>query len=141
MVARISGPWWPFRARYDFTMSDGKAGRFWREKFWKDVFAGEKGEEEFPNCKHKGLNYCAFQNDLQVAAFTKNRVAIGRGPRVSEKNALWLSERVIFTLSSKEKKLITGVESRDSNFEGLAVDGDGFRSRGQGAIFQNADFR
>jgi hypothetical protein len=28
---------------------------------------------------HKGLNYSVFQNDVQIAAFTKNRIVVGKG--------------------------------------------------------------
>jgi hypothetical protein len=33
----------------------------------------------FRLCSHKGLNYSVFQNDVQIAAFTKNRIVVGKG--------------------------------------------------------------
>ena len=78
-VARISGRWSLFRARYDFALSNGNTYRFWREKLWKGVFACENNDEKFRMYTHKGLNYSIFQNDHQIAAFRKNRLVIGKG--------------------------------------------------------------
>jgi hypothetical protein len=36
-------------------------------------------QETFRLYAHKGLNYSAFQNDVQIAAFTKNRIVVGKG--------------------------------------------------------------
>jgi hypothetical protein len=51
----------------------------WREKIWKGVFLCECRDESFTLYEHKGLNYSIFQNNSQIAAFTKNRVRIGNG--------------------------------------------------------------
>ena len=71
------------RPSYDFQFSNGrKDGHFWCEKLWKRVFACEGNEEEFRLYEHKkGLNYSTFQNNHQIAAFTKNRFVIGKGNR------------------------------------------------------------
>jgi hypothetical protein len=37
----------------------------------------ENSEESFRLYQHKRLNYSIFQNDSQIAAFSKNRVKIG----------------------------------------------------------------
>lgn len=79
VVARISGRWSFFRARYDFVLADGNKYRFWREKIWKDVFACENNQEKFRMYTHKALNYSIFQNDIQIAAFRRNRVVVGHG--------------------------------------------------------------
>ena len=41
--------------------------------------ACEGNEERFRLFEHKGLNYSIFQDNRQVAAFTKNRISIGKG--------------------------------------------------------------
>ena len=79
LLARIMGRWSLFRTRYDFVFTEGNAYRFWREKVWKGVFACENNEEKFKMYTHKGLNYSIFHNDLQIAAFRKNRIVIGKG--------------------------------------------------------------
>jgi len=48
---------------------------------WKGVFPCECRDESFTLYEHKGLNYSIFQNNSQIAAFTKNRVKIGNGDR------------------------------------------------------------
>lgn len=69
----------PFGPRYDFEFANGRVYRFWCEGFWKGVYRCECGEEKYRMYQHKGLNYSIFQDDLQIAAFTKNRVVIGKG--------------------------------------------------------------
>ena len=51
----------------------------WREKIWKGVYLCECRDESFTLYEHKGLNYSIFQNNSQIAAFTKNRVRIRNG--------------------------------------------------------------
>jgi len=79
ILVRIRGRFSLFRARHDFLFSDGRHYRFWCEKFWKGVFACESNEEKFRLFVHKGLNFSIFQDDHQIAAFTKNRFVIGKG--------------------------------------------------------------
>ena len=81
VLARIRSRFSLFRMKYDFELSDGKVYRFWCEKLWKCVFVCENNEERFRLYEHRGLNYSIFQNDFQIAAFTKNRVKIGQGDR------------------------------------------------------------
>jgi uncharacterized protein YxjI len=68
-----------FRSKYDFELSDGKVYHFCCEKLWKRVFTCESAGESFRLYQHKGLNFSIFQNDSQIAAFTKNKVKIGAG--------------------------------------------------------------
>jgi hypothetical protein len=66
-----------FHSKYDFELSDGEVYHFWCERLWKGVFACESVGESFRQYQHKGLNFSIFQNDSQIAAFTKNKVTIG----------------------------------------------------------------
>jgi uncharacterized protein YxjI len=81
VLARIIGRLSLFRSRYDFELADGRTYHFWRKKFWKGVFLCESSDDSFTLYEHKGLNYSIFQNNSQVAAFSKNRVKIGDGDR------------------------------------------------------------
>jgi uncharacterized protein YxjI len=76
LLATIGGNF-VFRPKYNIKIADGKIYHFWCEKFWKGVFACKNGEESFYLYQHKGLNYSIFQNDSQIAAFSRNRVKIG----------------------------------------------------------------
>ena len=77
LLATIRGHFY-FRPKYDINLADGKVYHFWCEKFWKGVFVCENSEESFRLYQHKRLNYSIFQNGSQIAAFSKNRVKIGR---------------------------------------------------------------
>jgi len=81
VVVRMRGRFFLFRPRYDFQFSDGRTYYFWCEKVWKRVFVCEGDGEEFRLYEHKGLNYSIFQDNRQIAAFTKNRIVIGKGNR------------------------------------------------------------
>jgi uncharacterized protein YxjI len=80
VLATIRGHF-SFRTKYDFELSDGKVYHFWCEKLWRGVFTCESAGESFRLYQHKGLNFSIFQNDSQIAAFTKNKVTIGAGDR------------------------------------------------------------
>ena len=67
------------RMKYDFELADGTTYRFWCEKLWKRVFQCEGNHECFRMYEHRGLRYSIFVGDSQIAAFTKNRVTIGKG--------------------------------------------------------------
>jgi uncharacterized protein YxjI len=69
----------PFLLRYDFELSEGRLYRFRCEKFWKGVFLCEGAGGCFRLYQHKGRKWSIFQNDRQIAAFTKNRLVIGKG--------------------------------------------------------------
>jgi uncharacterized protein YxjI len=81
VVAKMVGGFYLFRARYDFLFSNGKTYRFRCQKFWKPVFVCDGDTERFVLYEHKRLNYSVFQNDVQIAAFSKNRLKIGKGDR------------------------------------------------------------
>lgn len=78
-MARIRSRFSWFRSRYDFELAEGKSYHFWLEKIWKGVFVCQGTEETFQLYRHKGLNFSIFQNGQQIAAFSKNRVKIGKG--------------------------------------------------------------
>ncbi len=65
--------------KHDFELSDGRTYRFHCEKFWKGVFVCRRNEECFRLYQHKGLRYSIFRDGDQIAAFTKNRLVIGKG--------------------------------------------------------------
>ncbi len=67
------------RAKFDFELSDGRIYHFRCEKIWKGVFVCEGAGQRFRLYEHKGLRYSIFQDDQQIAAFTKNRLVIGKG--------------------------------------------------------------
>jgi uncharacterized protein YxjI len=79
LVAIITRYFSLFRAKYDFELTDGPVYGFRCEKAWRGVYVCENGEETFHLYQHKGLNFSIFQNDVQIAAFTKNKVKMGAG--------------------------------------------------------------
>ena len=81
LLARILGHFSLFRSKYDFIFADGKLYRLWSEQVWKGVYACESPEEKFRLYTHKGVNYSIFNGDRQIAAFSRNRIVIGRGNR------------------------------------------------------------
>jgi uncharacterized protein YxjI len=81
VLARIRGHFSFIRMKHDFEFSDGRIYRFRCEKFWRGVFRCEGNQECFRLYQHKGLRYSIFQDERQIAAFSKNRVTIGKGNR------------------------------------------------------------
>jgi uncharacterized protein YxjI len=75
IIGRIS---W-FRSKHVFQLSDGPIYDFWCEKVWKRVFVCKNNNEIYRLYGHKGLNYSIFKDDQQIAAFTKNKIAMGKG--------------------------------------------------------------
>ena len=67
------------RAKYDFEFSDGRIYLYRCEKFWKSVFVCQGNGLTLRLYEHKGLRWSIFQDDRQIAAFTKNRVTVGKG--------------------------------------------------------------
>jgi len=80
-VATLLGRFSFFRNKYDFVLRDGRIFHFYCQKRWKRVFMCEGGTESYCIYGHKGLRYSVFQSDCQIAAFTKNRIVIGKGNR------------------------------------------------------------
>jgi hypothetical protein len=68
-----------FRPQYEFDLADGSVYRFRCEKAWKGVYTCKSANELFLLYRHKGLNFSIFQNDVQIAAFTKNKITVGGG--------------------------------------------------------------
>jgi uncharacterized protein YxjI len=81
LLAKIRSHLYLFRPRYDFELSSGEVYRLRCEKLWSGVFVCEGDKDSFRLYRHKKLNYSIFQNDRQIAAFTKSRVKIGKGDR------------------------------------------------------------
>lgn len=77
--ANIQGRFSFFRGKYEFKLSDSRVFNFWCEKRWKRVFDCEGEKVTCRLYGHKGLRYSIFQDDRQIAAFTKNRVVFGKG--------------------------------------------------------------
>jgi uncharacterized protein YxjI len=80
LIATIRGHYF-FRPEYEIKLANGPAYHFRCEKFWKGVFACQSSEESFRLYQHKGLNYSIFQNNSQIAAFSRNRVKTDRRDR------------------------------------------------------------
>jgi uncharacterized protein YxjI len=79
VLAQIEGHFSPLRSKHDFELSDGRTYEFHCEELWKRVFICVGNQETYHLYEHKGLNYSIFKGDQQVAAFTKNRVVLGKG--------------------------------------------------------------
>lgn len=79
LVASIKRYFSWFRPKYDFEQTDGPTYGFRCEKAWRGVYVCENAGESSHLYQHKGLNFSIFQNDVQIAAFTKKRVKIGAG--------------------------------------------------------------
>ncbi len=81
VLATLQGRVSFFRSKYDFVLQDGRIFHFYCQKIWKRVYVCEGGKESYHIYGHKGLRYSVFQSDRQIAAFTKNRIVIGKGNR------------------------------------------------------------
>ena len=81
--ARIRGHFSPLRQRHDFILSDGRIFAYRCEKLWKGVFSCTGQGMTFRLLQHRGLKFSIFQNDSQIAAFTKNRIVFGKGNEYS----------------------------------------------------------
>jgi uncharacterized protein YxjI len=79
LVATIVGKPVFFSASFNFELTDGREYQFWLEKNWRGVYLCEGGEEKFQLYRHKGLDYSIFQAEVQIAAFSKNKITIGAG--------------------------------------------------------------
>ena len=77
LLATIKGHFLSLHSKYEFELADSKTYHFECNKLWKGVFVCRNGEESFRLYRHKGLNYSIFSNDVQIAAFSKNRVVVG----------------------------------------------------------------
>lgn len=81
ITARIRSRFSLFRCKYEFALAEGAVYRFRKKKIWTGVYVCEGPNECFRLYEHKGLNWSVFQNDAQIAAFSKNKVKIGKGDR------------------------------------------------------------
>ncbi len=53
--------------------------QYYKKKVWRGVSVCDGTNESFTLYEHKGLNYSIFRNDVQIAAFTRNRVKFAKG--------------------------------------------------------------
>jgi len=80
ILARINGRFFSvLRSLHDFQLADGRLYHFRCEKFWRGVFVCEREGECYRLYQHKGLRFSIFLGEQQIAAFTKNRVVVGKG--------------------------------------------------------------
>jgi uncharacterized protein YxjI len=106
LVAKIEGEISPLRHKHDFHLADGREFHFGCEKLWTNVYACEGNGETYRLYGHRGLNYSIFKDDRQIAAFSKNRVVIGKGNeyevRLDHDADLVLILCMVLTINSSE---------------------------------------
>ena len=117
ILATIKGSFSPFRGRHDFLFSDGRHYRFWCEKIWRNVFACEGSGEHFRLYVHKGLNYSIFQDDRQIAAFTRDSLVIGKGNQYDVRINEGANDLVVICMV-----LTVNTTSNDDNTETVTYD-------------------
>lgn len=78
VLATITGESF-FRIKFAIELAAGGTYDYHCEKIWKgvDICAGEGGPYRL--YAHKGVRYSIFQNDTQIAAFSRNKLIIGNG--------------------------------------------------------------
>ena len=81
LPARVRQLFYWIRPKFDFELAGGKTYHFRGADFARTVFTCEGNGERLLLFAHKGLHYSIYQNDLQIAAFSKNRLKIGDGDR------------------------------------------------------------
>jgi hypothetical protein len=106
IVAKIRSRFSFFSSKYDYALADGKAYRFRTENFWPVVYICEGPNECYRLYDHKGLNYSIFQGNAQIAAFSKNRITIGKGHafdvRVNDDANLLVVICLVLTINASE---------------------------------------
>ena len=78
-LAKIRSKFSLFRPQYVFEFADGRIYEFRCDKLWNGVFICTGNEGELVLYEHKGLQWSIFQDERQIAAFTKNRITFGNG--------------------------------------------------------------
>lgn len=106
-VAKIEGEISPLRHKHEFFLTDGRQYQFGREKIWTGVYTCEGNGEIYRLYEHRGLNYSIFKDERQIAAFTKNRVVLGKGNefdlRLDNDADMVLILCMVLTINSSEK--------------------------------------
>lgn len=79
VLANLESHWSLFRLNYDFIFTAGQSYSFRCVKVWKGVYSCDGSGQSLTVYQHKGLKWSVFNGVTQIAAFTKNRVVVGKG--------------------------------------------------------------
>jgi uncharacterized protein YxjI len=79
VLARVQAEFSLLRNKYDFDLLDGRVFHFQCDKLWTSVYSCKYGEDVYTLYEHRGLNRSIFRGDLQIAAYSKNRISFGKG--------------------------------------------------------------
>ena len=122
-AVNLKGGFALFSQKYDFVFSDGRTYHYKTEHRIKPVYLAEGNGEAYRLYRHRGVKFSVFKGDTQIAAITKNRIAIGSGNEYqvrinSDADPLIVTAMVLAFNSSKEddKK---GAVSVDVGYMGL----------------------
>lgn len=77
-IATITG-WSLVRSSFTIDLAGTGIYKYHTEKLWKGVDICEGDGGPFHLYSHKGVRYSIFQNDKQIAAFSRNRLIVGNG--------------------------------------------------------------
>jgi uncharacterized protein YxjI len=79
VIARLQGQFSILRDRYEFDLTDGRIGHFECVDRLRKVSECRCGTDVLTLYEHRGLNYSIFENERQIAAYSKNRMSFGKG--------------------------------------------------------------
>ena len=107
IVVNLKGGFALFSQKYDFVFSDGRTYHYKTEHRIKPVYLAEGNGEAYRLYRHRGVKFSVFKGDTQIAAVTKNRIAIGSGNEYqvrinSDADPLIVTAMVLAFNSSKE---------------------------------------
>ena len=107
IVVNLKGGFALFSQKYDFVFSDGRTYHYKTEHRIKPVYLAEGNGESYRLYRHRGVKFSVFKGDTQIAAVTKNRIAIGSGNEYqvrinSDADPLIVTAMVLAFNSSKE---------------------------------------
>jgi uncharacterized protein YxjI len=122
-VVNLKGGFALFSQKYDFIFTDGRTYHYKTEQRLKPVYAAEGNGETYRLYRHRGVKFSIFKGDTQIAAITKNRIAIGSGNEYqvqinSDADPLIVSSMILAFNSSKEDNK-KGAVSVDVGYMGL----------------------
>ncbi len=80
-LATLQGQFSVLRNRFEFDLADGRVGHFECVDRLRSVYECRVGEEVLTLYEHRGLKRSVFAGERQIAAYTKNRMTIGKGHR------------------------------------------------------------
>jgi len=123
IAVNLKGGFALFSQKYDFVFADGRTYHYQTESRIKPVYKVEGNGETYRLYRHRGVKFSVYKGDTQVAAITKNRIAIGSGNEYqiqisSDADPLIVTAMILAFNSSKEddKK---GALSVDVGYMGL----------------------